>query len=100
MRLSKAEVSVLNALWTTHTPMSITELSERSSFRFARLVRITIAVERLVQKGVIIEAGIHQSYSTGKEKCYIAYALTINSEKLKKNVSHGETQIIGKENDS
>lgn len=99
MKFSKAELAVLNMLWAAHYPMSIMELSERSSFRFIPYFRVTMAVERLVQKGAIIEAGIHQSYSTGKAKSYIAYAPVIHPEELTetKNLSHRETQFFLKE---
>lgn len=93
MKFSKEELVVLNVLKASHRSMSIMELSEKSCFHFAPKLRVTLAVESLLQKKAIIEAGVHQSYSTGKAKSYIAYAPAISVEELmkKENVSHRET---------
>jgi len=80
MKFSKEELVVLNVLKASHRSMSIMELSEKSCFHFAPKLRVTIAVESLLQKKAIIEAGVHQSYSAGKTKSYIAYAPAISAE--------------------
>lgn len=95
MKFSKEELVVLNVLKASHRSMSIMELSEKSCFHFAPKLRVTIAVEILLQKKAIIEAGIHQSYSTSKSKSYIAYAPVVHSKELseKQNQSHRETPL-------
>lgn len=79
MKFSNEELVVLNVLKASHRSMSIMELSEKRCFHFAPKLRVTIAVESLLRKKAIIEAGVHQAYSAGKAKSYIAYAPAISA---------------------
>ena len=74
MKLSKIEWIVMKLLAASVTPLSIAELAEQSPFRFAPKAIITLAVETLLHKKLIREAGIHKSYSGGKENSYVLYA--------------------------
>ena len=74
MKLSKIELIVMKLLAASATPLSIEELAEQSPFRFAPKATITLAVESLLQKKLIREAGIHKSYSDERENSYVLYA--------------------------
>lgn len=74
MKLSKIEWIVMKLLAASPTPLSVAELAEQSDFRFAPQVIIGLAVNTLLQKKLIREAGVHKSYSGGKEISYILYA--------------------------
>ena len=74
MKLSKIEWIVMKLLVASSAPLSIAELAEQSPFRFAPTAIITLAVDTLLQKKLIREAGIHKSYSGGRESSYVLYA--------------------------
>ena len=74
MRLCIIERIIMRLLASSAAPLSITELAERSGFRFVPQVIITLAVETLQQKKLRQEAGIHRSYAGGKEHRTVLYA--------------------------
>ena len=74
MKLSKIEWIVMKLLVASSAPLSVAEIVEQSGIRFAPTAIITLAVETLLQKKLIREAGIHKSYSGGKENSYVLYA--------------------------
>ncbi len=80
MKLSRIEWIVMRLLVASATPLSIAELAEQSPFRFAPTAIITLAVDTLMQKKLIREAGIHKSYSCGRENSYVLYAPAGNPE--------------------
>ena len=80
MKLSRIEWIVMKLLVASATPLSIAELAEQSPFRFAPTAIITLAVDTLMQKKLIREAGIHTSYSRGRENSYVLYAPAGNPE--------------------
>ena len=81
MKLSKIEWIVMKLLAASVTPLSIAELAEQSPFRFMPKAIITLAVESLLQKKLIREAGVHKSYSGGREVSYILYSPADAQEK-------------------
>lgn len=81
MRLSRIEEIVMSLLTTSDAPLSAAELVERSGFRFVPELIITLALEALLQKNCIQEAGIHRSYAGQKERHTILYAPTVPGTK-------------------
>lgn len=84
MLLSKMERIVLELLCASGTPLSVTELVERSPFRFAPSVMVRLALESLLQKGIVEQAGMHASFSGGKRSSYVLYAPASESTGKKK----------------
>ena len=62
MKLSKFELLLWKLFLEAEHPMSIEELKERLPCRYDPEPAVFLAVECLIHKKVVVEAGVHQSY--------------------------------------
>ena len=76
MKLSKFELLLWKLFLEAEHPMSIEELKERLPCCYVPEPVVFLAVECLIHKKILMEAGIHQSYTNGERKRTILYALT------------------------
>ena len=80
MKLSKFEVLLWRLFLEAAHPMSVAEITERLPCRYIPEPVVFLAVECLIHKKVVVEAGVHQSYTNGESKRTILYALTRSAQ--------------------
>lgn len=76
MKLTKLELIIWRLLLEAAHPMSVAEITERLPCRYIPELVVLLAVECLIHKKVLVEAGVHQSYTNGESSRTILYALT------------------------
>ena len=76
MKLTKLELIIWRLLLEAAHPMSVAEITERLPCRYIPEPVVLLAVECLIHKKVLVEAGVHQSYTNGESRRTILYALT------------------------
>lgn len=80
MKLSKFELLLWRLFLEAGHPMSIEELKERLPCRYVPEPVVFLAIESLIHKKVVAEAGVHQSYTNGESRRTILYALTRSAQ--------------------
>lgn len=78
MTLSKVQLEILHILWSSDTPLSVQGIAEKSKYRIAGRLIISIAVENLLAKEAIYRAGVFHSYSDKRETVIIQYSANIS----------------------
>ena len=76
MKLTKLELIIWRLLLEAAHPMSVAEITERLPCRYIPEPVVLLAVDCLIHKKVVVEAGVHQSYTNGESRRTILYALT------------------------
>ncbi len=74
MTLTNLQLEILHILWTSDTPLSLQEITERSKYRIAGRVIVPVIIENLLAKDAVYRAGAFHSYSNKKETVLIQYA--------------------------
>ena len=77
MRLTKSQLEVLHILWASDIPLSVQGIAEKSKYRIAGRLIVSIAIENLLAKDAVYRAGSFHSYSNKKETVLIQYAAKI-----------------------
>lgn len=78
MRLTKLQLEILHILWAADMPLSVQGIAEKSKYRIAGGLIISIAVENLLAKEAIYRAGVFHSYSDKRETVIIQYSANIS----------------------
>ena len=76
MKLTKLELIIWRLLLEAAHPMSVAEITERLPCRYIPEPVVLLAVECLIHKKVLVEAGVHQSFTDGGSSRTIVYALS------------------------
>lgn len=77
MRLTKSQLEVLHILWASDIPLSVQGIAEKSKYRIAGRLIVSIAIKNLLAKDAVYRAGSFHSYSNKKETVLIQYAAKI-----------------------
>lgn len=78
MRLTKLQLEILHILWAADMPLSVWGIAEKSKYRIAGRLIVSIAVENLLAKEAIYWAGIVCSYADKGESVLIQYSANIS----------------------
>lgn len=78
MKLTRVQLEILHILWSSDTPLSVQGIAEKSKYRIAGRLIISIAVENLLAKEAIYRAGVFHSYSDKRETVIIQYSANIS----------------------
>lgn len=76
MKLSKLELIIWRLMLEAGHPLSVVEITERLPCRFLPAPVVSLAVENLIHKKVLVEAGLHQSFTDGGSSRTIVYGLS------------------------
>lgn len=74
MRFTKLQLEVLHILWSADTPLSKQEIADRSKYRFAKKLIVSIAIDKLLTKRAVYMAGFIENYLNKKETVILQYA--------------------------
>lgn len=77
MKFTKLHLDILHILWSSDTPMSVQGIAEKSKYRIAGRLIISIAIDNLLAKDAVYQAGAFHDYSGEIEKVLILYAAKI-----------------------
>lgn len=80
MRFTKLQFEVLHILWSADTPLSMQEIADRSKYRFAGKLILSITIEELLTKSAVYRAGFIENYLNKKETVILQYAAKIRFE--------------------
>ena len=83
MKLSKLEWMIWRLLLEADHPMSVSEIAEHLPFRFLPAPIVSLAVESLMHKKLLAEAGVHRSYTDGACSRTIVYAPSRTAQERK-----------------
>lgn len=77
MRLTKSQLEVLHILWSSDTPLSVQGIVEKSKYRITGSLIVSVAIENLLVKEAVYQAGAFHDYSGKREIVLIQYAAKI-----------------------
>ena len=78
MKLSKPQLEVLHILWAADMPLSVQGIAERSKYRIASSLIVSIVIENLLAKEAVYQSGVYHSYSDKRETVLIQYSANIS----------------------
>ena len=84
MKLSKLELVIWRLMLEAAHPISVVEITERLPCRFLPATVVSLAVESLIHKKVLVEAGVHQSFTDGGSSRTIVYALSQTAQECER----------------
>ncbi len=77
MKLTKVQHEVLHILWASDTPLSVQGIAEKSKYRLVGRLIISIAIENLLAKNAVYQAGFSHCCLNKKENILVLYAATV-----------------------
>lgn len=77
-KLSKTELGVLHQLWSSDRPLSSLEIISSSRLIILRGAFVNHAIDSLLEKKIITQAGVYQGYSGKAEVVSYSYKPTIS----------------------
>ena len=80
MKFTKLQFEVLHILWSADTPLSMQEIADRSKYRFAKKLIVSIAIDKLLTKRAVYMAGFIENYLNKRETIILQYAAKIRFE--------------------
>lgn len=66
MKLTKPQLETLHILWSSDTPLSLQEITDRSKCRFAGGLIVSTVIGNLLEKDAVYRAGAFDSHFCNK----------------------------------
>lgn len=78
MTITAPELDVLHIIWSSDRPLTVSEISSQSSFKFFKGVIINLVIDSLLEKKLIVRSGVYQVFTEKDELPTYSYTTTIS----------------------
>ena len=78
MEFTTPQLEILSILWSSETPLSLSEIAERTKYRFAASFIVRILVGDMLAKKMIYKAG--SQYNLLSEENYVRFSPAVRFE--------------------